>query len=831
MEDARDVWMLRWLEALRRDVAYGARMLRREPLFAFVAIATLAVGVTTTTTVFSITDAELWKPLAFPHPERLVSVWLQPPQSQAPNDLISGADLDDWRAQAHSFESLAGEGAEGRAVLRGNTSESVIVNHVTSNYFATLGQRIAVGRDFTASDEPGSRAVILSDRGWRQLFHADPTVVGRSVVLDGRQTAIVGVLDATNPFNDPADLYLAIDRASPDYRDRNTRSIADVVGRLRTGVSAATAQAEMQTVAARIARAYPDGRTGHRIHLDNLRDDYAGWNWRPLYFFLGASLVVLVLACANVANLLLARAMRRRREFAIRGALGGGLRALARQLLVEGGLLAVPAAALALLLTDWGLGLLATQIPHDYLARGTRVPLDVRACVFGLITAAFTAIVFGLVPAVFARRIDVNATLAGDARTAGIGRSQAHTRFLLLTAQIALTVVLLTGSALFLRSYLLLTQAPLGFDPAGRATARVWLSGARFSTDDDLRRYADEMVSRARTVPGVMDVAVETTAPLESGPLLLLRPPGGIQRPTDQPILAMERSIDPDYFATMGTPVIRGRAFTSSDTDGAPRVAIINQSLARRLFPHSDPIGQTIDILPRQHSQWLDRPGAATVVGVAANVRQIFINEVDLGEVCLPFQQAPAPMFGVVLRTTTDARSIVAPLRAAIGAIDRDVPITSATTFDQRVADALQADRFNLLVIAAFALVAVLIAAVGIYAALAYAVSERTREFGVRLALGARPGQVVASALMQAVRLGAAGGLLGLAAAFVLARVLGSALYLVPEQHDGLLFGVRTTDPLALASAFLLILVVAAIAGFVPARRVGRIDPMLALRE
>ena len=829
-EDAREVWTFAWLERIWRDARYGVKALLREPAFALTGILTLALGVATVTTIFSAVDAELWKPLPFPRPDRLVAITSKGPGAHPVYDSISGADLRDWQAGASGFEEIAGFGLTGRRVLRLDSAEAVVVTTVTSNLFSTLGASMFAGRAFSPADEAGGRTAVISRRAWRRIFDEDPGVVGRSVILDDRPIVINGILKTADALGQDSDFYVALDSASPEFRDRRAQAITGVVGRLKPGVDAASAQSDLQAVAARLAAASPDDRAGHSVQIKDLREYYTRNNWRPLYFFLGAAAVVLILSCANVANLLLARALRRRREFAIRGALGGGGATLARQLLVEGALLALPGGAVGVLLTGWALGLFSAQLPEGYLGHG-RIPVDGRVCLFALAVTSLTAIVFGLAPALFTRRINLNITLGDGGRTAGRSASHVRARHALLTTQVALTLVLLAGVGLFVRSYLLLTHVPLGFDPGGRVAVRVSLSGPRYETDAQRRGYADAAVEAVRAVGSLRDVAVASSSPLGSGPLVYFvvgeRPRPA---PGDEPN-AILRAAGPDYFRTLGIRILNGRAFTAGDGAGAPRVAIVNEYFARSMFPNQNPIGRTIELLPRAHAPWTNRPGSLTIVGVAANVKQVGLNEIEFKDLCVPFAQAPSPGLEIVARTGIDAAAVIPALRAALAGVDRGVPVGTATTFEQRISDALREDRFNLLLISWFASVALLIAGIGIYGAVAYAVQERTREFGVRLALGARPRTIVMAAFSQAARFGLLGGSLGLAGAVALARVLGSALYLVPQEHSGLLYGVRTTDPFALGCAFAGVVAVSLAAAAIPARHVARVDPLVALRQ
>ena len=466
IEDARDVWIVRWIDRLSRDVRFGLRGLRRERGFAAAAILTLALGVSATTTVFSVADAELWRPLPFPAPHELISVRSIGPQPRASYDAVSGADLLDWRAGAPALVSLAAEGRTSRRTLHLNTAEYTLVSEVTPNYFATLGRTAIAGVTFDRTDACGPNAGVITDRAWRRLFNSDPAVVGRTVRLDDDAVAICGVVAANDSLYGNPDMFVALDERSAAFLDRSQPALHDgIVGRLRPGVDVGVARAQLNAVAARLAVAYPARRAGHTIVVEDLREAYrTNANRSPLFFFLGASLVVLVLSAINVAALLVSRAFRRRHEFALRGALGGGQSALARQLLVEGALIAGPGGALGVVIAMSATGFFTANLPPDFLFGGATVPVDLRAWVFASAVTTLTTGVFGLVPLVLARRIGLFAALGSGQRTAR-SSTEGRANAVLVTAQIAFTVILIAGAGIFLKSFVALSRVSLGFDP------------------------------------------------------------------------------------------------------------------------------------------------------------------------------------------------------------------------------------------------------------------------------------------------------------------------------------------------------------------------------
>jgi predicted permease len=822
-EDSREVWTLRWLDQLRQYLQYGARGLRREPLFALTAILSLALGTAATTTVFSVVDAEIWRPLPFPDPYRLVAVYSrgEPPRTEI--DGISLEELAEWR-RAPGLASVAASGWRRRRTLQLDHAESVLAADVTSNYFSTLGRTALRGRVFIDDDARGTTTAILTERGWTRTFDRSPDVLGRTMTLDGHAVTIVGIVADDDSLGPGPEWFLPIDEGSTAGLQPPAR-VFSMIGRLAAGATAGAVREQIQAVVTRRAAIDPD-RRGHTAFVDDLSAFNTPLDHRALYFFLGASVVVLLLTVTNAAGLMLSRVLRRAPEFALRGALGGGPSAIAAQLVVEAALVVVPGGLLGLWLAFQAVGLVGQIVPDDFLHRGTHIVLDVRVVAFCGAVALATLAGLGLVPLGLARRTGASAMGSGSRTSATPAASRART--VLLTAQIALTVVLLAGAGMFLRSFVALLHAPLGFDPGSGWSARVTLGGPRYADDDRRRTYAEALVERARATPGVRIASVATTSPLMSGWLVMAtdsRHPGvngaGAVR-------AIYRAVSGDYFQTIGTPIMRGRAIAPSDRVGTPDVAVVNEQFARNLFPGEDAVGQSIDLTALHGAT--ARNGRITIVGVASNIQEIGADEVAFADMYVPFAQRPASDFELLVRGGPDDASMSAALRSAAAAVDPTVPVTSVSSLASRVAGATQGGRFNLLLVAGFATVAVLIAAIGIYGAMAYAATARWREYGVRLALGATPRGLVGRALWQAARMGLMGGVAGITGAIVFAMLIGDGLYLVPGRHSGVLFQVTTTDPPSLVGAAVGAVLVALVAGAVPARRVSKIDPVKALR-
>jgi predicted permease len=819
-EDARDVWVIRWIDRLRQHVRYGARGLLREPAFALTAIATLALGFAASTTVFSVVDAELWRPLPFSDPHQLMAVVSRSPKGPGNSETISLDELLAWRRAATAFSQLAALGPDGQGTAYLDHAESLDVQEVTTNFFTTLGRRPLLGRVFASDDADGSASVVLTSTGWNRVFGHDPSVVGRSFTLDDRRVVIVGVVAADETMGSDADVYAPIDEHT-NTTDRQG-AFYGMIGRLSPGSTPAIAAQQIQAEIDR--RGLTDSaRRGHRVFIEDLSAYHRRSDARPLYFFLGAALLVMALTIVNVAGLLVSRAIRRTPEFALRGALGGGTAALASQMIVEGALVVVPGCAIGLVVTRSTATAIGRFVPYDFLLRGSNIPVDLRAGAFVFGVALATAAALAVVPLGIVRRAGSRAALGSGTRTGGAPRSD-RARQTLLIAQLGLTLVLLAGASVFVKSFLALKQVPLGFDPTNAWSVHTAPSGPSYSTPAALRAYADDTVSRLQAIPGVRFVSVATTSPLGSGWIAYTKP-GTSAIDGDDGTRTLWRGIGPDYFRATGTRIVRGRGITSEDRADSLPVAVVNEGFARQAFAGVDPIGQAVSFLGVHNP--LGR-GTVTIVGVAENIKELFLNESVMPDIYMPFAQHPMSLVELLVRTDGPDPTMSATLRDT--AATASVPVTLVSPLTRRVDRNLERDRFNVIVVGWFAATAVLMAMIGVYGAMAYVASARRREFAVRLALGATPRQVLSLGLWQAARFGVVGGLIGLGGALFLAMAIGDALYLVPGSHNGLLYDVKVTDPAALTCALVGVVALATIAGAVPARRSGQVDPSQALR-
>jgi putative ABC transport system permease protein len=531
---------------------YAIRGFLRQPGFASAVILTLALGISTTTSMFSVADAELWRPLPFSNPHELVAIYARGPEPRASNDPVSGADLIDWRKAAPALKSIAGYGRSSRRTLRAGLAESVRVSTVTPNYFATLGRQPLFGTTINWAEACGPDATVVTERAWRRLFGGDPSIVGRVVPLDEVNLVICGIIADDNSIGSNPDLYVAFDERSAAFLNRAEPVIVEgIIGRLDGPTDARIAVEQLNAAAARIAADFPAGRAGHSVSIEDLHDYWrSDSNRSRLYFFLGAAIVVLVLSWVNAASLLLSRAVRRTREFAVRGALGGGRLAIARMLLAEGVVLAGASGLLGVVFTTWMTGLFTANLPPDFLRGGDTVPVDMRAWAFAFLLTAMTVTVFCLTPYFGSRRIDFANALRSDSRAGRSGREGRATSAL-LTAQIALTVILMACAGIFLKSFAALTRAPLGFDPIDAVSMRANASGTRYSTGVAVRGFAEDVRSRLSSLAGVSDAAIATSSPLGSGPLMLL---ARTDRPKPAPgeeTRSIFRAVSPEYFRTL----------------------------------------------------------------------------------------------------------------------------------------------------------------------------------------------------------------------------------------------------------------------------------------
>src|ERR1051325_5347768 len=800
-----------------QDLRYGFRMLLKKPGFTVVAILALALGIGANTAIFSVVNAVLLRPLPFAQQEQLMQVSsldVKRGRGQIPTSYPNFAD---WRDQNQVFDHIAAY-TESVAILTGVDNPEQLDGVSTSgDLFAVLKANPAMGRTLTPEDEkPGSpRVAVISYGLWQRRFGANPALVGQQVMLDGVNTTVVGIMPQGFDFPlraERSEYWMPLDPKSETNMERGANYLS-VIARLKSGVSMAQAQAEMETIASRLAQQYPDRNTGRTVKLSSMYESVVG-NIRPaLYILLGAGGFVLLIACANVANLLLARAASRQKEMAIRTALGAGRFRIVRQLLTESVLLAVVGGGLGLLLAFWGLDLLMAVIPTDF-PRMTEIGLDARVLGFTLGVSLLTGIVFGLVPALRASRLELNESLKEGSRGSSESISRNRVRSLLIVSQVSLSLVLLVGAGLLIRSFKQLQDVNPGFEPHRVLTASVALPDAKYHEESQMKAFFKEALQRGAEVPGVEAIGGVSPLPL-SGDMAM----SGLTiegRPTPGPgerLITHSRIITPDYFRAMGIPLIKGRVFTEQDTEDAPRVVVINESLARKYFPGEEAIGKRIDVTVAENNM-------AEIIGIVGDVRHMTLDKDSGVESYFSYQQVPLPFMTLVARSKADnPASLAAGLRNAIEQVDKDPPLSDIRTLEQLLADSLARRRFNMLLLGIFAAVALLLAAVGIFGVMNYSVTQRTHEIGIRMALGAQARDILRMVVSQGMILVLAGVCLGLVGSYLLTRLMKSLLY-----------GVTATDPLTFVGVALVLSAVSLVACFIPARKATKVDPMVALR-
>jgi putative ABC transport system permease protein len=805
------------LEELWRDMQYGARTLLKSPGFTAVAVLTLGLGIGANTAIFSVIDAVLLRPLPYPDAGRLV--FLTEWSEQVPTMSFSVANFKDVRDQNTVFESVfAHNGANFILTGEGGEAERVAGRQASSGLFATLGKTPILGRPFTAEeDKPGAEKVVLLGEGfWERRFGRDPGVLGRSLSLSGEAFTVIGVLPGTLHGNlKTADVFTPLlrleDRIGGEDRRGNHPGIY-VIGRMKPGITEERARNEVVALAKRLAEEHPNSNARQSMTLESLQRSYVG-DLRPaLLLLLGAVAFVLLIACANVANLLLARAAQREREIAVRMALGAARKRVLRQLLTESVLLSLAGALLGLLLAYGGVRALVASLPAN-VPRADEIGMDARVLVFTILLAVLTGIAFGLAPAWKVTGLHVQDPLREGGRGA-VGSGHRRTRQVLVVAEISLALVLLVGAGLMLRSFFRVLEADPGFRMEGVLTANLPLSPARFGEHPQRAAVAERIVERLRAIPGAEAAAV--TLPLLGGWQSSFMVEGRPEPPPGQRPSADITRVAGDYFRAMGMRVLQGRTFDERDRDEAPLVCMVDETFVKAHWPSESPLGKRVTFNSSRDPElkWME------VVGVVAHVKNYGVDEDSRVEIYLPYLQASAGA-GVtaILRTAGDPGSLTTALRQAIRELDPEIPVYQARPLPEIAADRNAPRRLAAFLIAVFAAIALVLAAVGIYGVMSYAVAQRTQEIGLRMALGARREDILGMVLRSGTIMAVCGVGIGLVSALVLARLITS-----------LLFQTSATDPPTFSVVPMLLVAVALLACYIPARRATKVDPLVALR-
>jgi putative ABC transport system permease protein len=812
------------METLWQDMRYGIRMLLKAPSFSIVATIALALGIGANTAIFSVVNGVLLRPLPFTKSEQLMSVWEMDPTRGQVRGTASYPNFADWREQNRVFERMASyHGNDFIMTGRGESTrlQGAVVN---ADLFSLLDVAPAIGRGFLPEeDNPGDsgRVVILSQELYQKRFNSDPNVIGRqSIVLDGKTYTIVGVMPHAFQFpiqNEPVELWttVALDReGKTPITDQRGAHYMNVIARLKPGVSKEQAQAEMTSISARLEQQYPDKNLHKSIRIEPALEAIVGDIRPALLILLGAVGCVLLIACANVANLLLARAMTRHKEMAIRSALGASRSRVVRQLLTESILLSLAGGALGLVLAVWWSDLLIALGKED-IPRALQVGLDWSVLGFTLVVSVLTGIVFGLVPALHSSKTQLTETLKEGGRGSGEGARRNRVRGVLVVGELAIAVVLLVGAGLLIQSLWRLRQVSPGFSSQNVLTFVVGIPEVKYPTDKQAHFYHD-LVGRIESLPGVAAASSVIPLPLSGDRFSISFETEG--RPVAKGNLPSADFfvIEANYFKTLGISQLKGRDFTERDDNKAPAVIIVNQAFARKFFPDEDAIGKHIK---PGISTYEGDPQMREIVGVVADVKNRSLNSAVAPAYFVPQAQVPFNQMTVVVKTTNDPRSLIAAAQREVTTIDKELPVFNVKTMDDYLAASVAAPRFNTTLLSIFAAVALVLTIVGLYGVMSYSVAQRTNEIGIRMALGAQTRDVLRLIVSQGFKLVLLGLAIGLMGAFALMRVI-----------SGLVFGVTTKDPLTFGVVAVVLAFVALLACYVPARRAARVDPMKALR-
>ena len=818
-EEGREARGLSFFDTLWQDLRYSARMLRKSPGFTTIAVLTLAIGIGANAAIFSVVYGVLLAPLPYHAPERLALLNETTPKVGTVS--VSYPDFLDWRSQSHEFSRMAAVHGAGFNLAGVSQPESISGQAVSSNFLSLLGARPFLGRDFDeAEDKAGTApAVMLSYSLWESHMGGDPSAIGRTITLDGRGFTIVGVLPSNFRWPEKTDFLEPIGvwgTGNTEMTERGERGDMVVLGRLAPGATFPQAQAEMNGIAERIAKEYPGSNAQFGTVIQPIRDAYVS-DVRPAILSLfGAVLCVLLIACANVANLLLVRGASRTREIALRIAFGATRKRVICQMLTESFVLAAFGGGLGLLLAYAGIRGITSLLP-DGMLMGASVGLNPMVLLFAGALIVLAAFIFGLAPAARSARADVQLQLKEGGAGAGTGRAQTRLRGVFVVAELALSLVLLAGAGLMMKSLHLLLSVSPGFQTERVLTMEMDLRSSQYDKDPAIRNFWQQVLDRVRALPGIQSAATGTGIPLTDSHSrsditiegMPLAKPGSLPHPD-------VHVVSDEYTSTLHVPLLSGRTFTERDNENAPKVGMINEKLAREFFQDGDAIGKRFmfgRLKADTPPQWL------TIVGVLGDTKLYGLANPARLEVYLPFRQAPSSDMDLVVRSNVDAAALTSAIRGEIGTIDKDQPIFAISTMSQLMSDSVSTRRFTLILLGLFSGLALVLAAIGIYGVISYTVAQRTHDIGIRMALGATRGDVLRDVLSLGMRLTCTGLVLGLVGAFAATRVLASLLY-----------GVHSTDAVTFTAVSLVLMIVALFASYLPARRATRVDPIVALR-
>ncbi|MGH9684607.1 MAG: ADOP family duplicated permease [Candidatus Acidiferrales bacterium] len=823
-EDCREQRRGFWLETLWADARYSLRMLRRSPGFTIIAVLTLALGIGANTAVFSVVDAVLLKPLPYRDPGRLVVVW---ESKQNPHNAVSPPDFLDWRARNSVFEDMAYLADQHVNLTVNGLPEQVDLQKVAANFFDVLGVPPALGPGFTSiNGQAGNdKLVILNYALWRGSFGSDPNIIGKRIQINGTGYAIVGVtppnfdsfIPAGSLTGEHPQMWASFAFPS-SFKDRSkVGRFLTVIARLKPGVNSGRAQAQMSVISAALAQTYPENDGGWRATIVPMQEEITG-DMRPaLLILLGAVGLVLLIACANLSSLLLSRTPGRRREIAVRTAIGGSRWRIARQLLAESMVLAVIGGSLGIFAAVCGAHALLRTTPRGLL-NVPDIPVDTRVLLFTAGITLLAAILFGFLPSYVSAHSEIAASLQDAGRTSSQSRRSRTAHKVFIVAEIALALVLLAGSGLLVQSFVRLVRVNPGFDARNLLTFKLDLPDTKYKDDETRIAFFNELLDNLSHLPGVRSATAENLPPFSGFSAWgvatdVLLPGQTAQVPESQRATTAVRVVAADYFRTMKLPLREGRTFVPAEFAAERHVVIVNEVFAKKFLPKTNPIGQKITI------DMKDQNVPSEIVGVVADVHEANLGVLPWPTAYWPYPELPYSSMSVVVRTATNPLTLVFPARDTVLRMDKDEPISDVATMDRLLSNSVARSRFTMQLFSIFAALALLLASIGIYGVISYSVAQRTREIGIRMALGAQRRDVLRIVVGDGARLAFLGIVIGVAGGLALTRVM-----------TNLLFEVKPTDPAIFAVAAILLAIVALAACYIPARRAMRVDPMVALR-
>jgi putative ABC transport system permease protein len=802
------------METLWQDIRQSFRKLLKAPGFTFTALLALALGIGANSAIFSVVNTALLRPLAFPDPDRLVMVWENNLKKGVDQMPLSAADYLDFRNQNDVFAGIAALRPSNLTLTGVNEPERIPSAMVTASMFPMLGVTPIFGRTFLPDeDQPGKNTVVLiSSSLWQRRFQSDPAIVGKALILNGQSYNVVGVMQPNFRLSKQVDAWIPLVIGSKEAANRSVGSLV-VVGRLKPGVTYERAQTSMDVIASRLSLQYPETNTDHGVKIISLHEQLTGNIRLALLLVLAAVAFVLLIACANVSNLLMARAASRQKEMAIRTALGANRGRLIRQLLTESVILSLVGGLLGLVLAYLGLHLIVATIPES-IPRVQESSIDLSVLGFTFIVSLLTGTVFGLAPAMQASKTDMNESLKERSRGSMSGVAGRRLRNLLVVSEVTLTLVLLVGAGLTIRSFTRLQDVKPGFNPDHLLTMQLTLPPSKYPEPQQQVTFYKESVERIKGVPGVQSVGLVSALPMGASNNIVtaFEIEGRAPAASGENLAANYVVVSPDYFRTMNIPIQKGSVFTESDAPAQPK-AVINETMAHRYFQNQDPLGKhlMLDVPPE--------PISAEIIGVVADVKQAGLDSEVKPVIYVSYLQAPWPAMSLVARTTREPMDMVSVVRGQLLAIDKDQPIYNVQSMEQLMADSVAQPRLTMLLLGIFAAVALILAGTGIYGVISYSVAQRTQEIGLRMAMGAQQLDILKMVVGQGMLLAVVGIVLGLFVSVGVTRLVAS-----------LLFGVSATDLTTLTFTSLLLAVVTLLACCIPARRAMRLDPIVALR-